>query len=953
MLDPLNDLTRLSLLRRDDMLVLGIRLVNLAMIEDASGSARLVVFDPASVASIEVIFPPQAMLEQAVAFGEDPPGTSHACDARFSGPSRLALLVTEEALPIPLAARGLLAWARLVGDPAGTALECVWGLSLRPGFLTNDTWAHAVEPATTGNGVTAMWQTSLVTRDASGSPDLSNRSMPLSCTLTQAFHPPFRSSLRDDQRQAIAAAIRLRPVLARELTLSAFGATIDLVGDWTDLPEAGLTEYRHRGAQGRDQSVATVQRGYLFPFGLPALLATYTERVEGSFGSAVLSQTSQLNLITPTVSYEGAVGLPFQGRGFPFRSLRVHDPLTATVTVTGGLAAGVSWIDARPGERFLFHFTAEDYEGHTVSFSAPVAFVDRAHAFKDLGRAVDGYNGERRSAPVTSAGRVALAIGAAPGRSAVDIMALYVGARTAIADADSLEQAGQLAAFPSLEGVDARIPSLEAFRGGRPRGAGPVNRVPGRPERAGIASSAGTPTQTPSRGGLKLDQNYLETGLAGPGIYARLAEQVPFLPPPSSAGGLAALALPVSGLSQEAGLVGGDLEAFRTGRFDPAKFFKPAGLPDFLPPKLLGFVPLPDLVQPATLGDGEAVPRIVTEVIFADGDHDRPPEAVRSTITWRPKVKAGLFGGVLSTSTATTLDLRCTTSADLRGGAPTSEVKGELRSFSLNFARSLLVVDFERLAFTSHAGATPSLDARVTKVRFGRDVLQFFDRLCSCFPSPANGPHVIVRDGSIEASYTLAIPTVPAGVFLLQNLALAASLTLPLDGRQVQTRFALSSREHPFLVTVSLFGGGGFFALEVVGDTIAELEVQLDFGAATALDLGVASAAVSVTAGIHITVIHDQPMLDGFFRAVGELDVLGVVSVSVEIYLVLLYVPEKMISGSAEFTVRVRVLFFSQSLPLHVERSFGAGGDPTFDVAFPTAQPWRERCAAFAPMVGP
>ena len=54
----------------------------------------------------------------------------------------------------------------------------------------------------------------------------------------------------------------------------------------------------------------------------------------------------------------------------------------------------------------------------------------------------------------------------------------------------------------------------------------------------------------------------------------------------------------------------------------------------------------------------------------------------------------------------------------------------------------------------------------------------------------------------------------------MQNLAISSSVTLPLDGAPVQASFAFASRDHPFLVTVSLFGGGGFFALTVVSDKV-------------------------------------------------------------------------------------------------------------------------------------
>jgi hypothetical protein len=276
-----------------------------------------------------------------------------------------------------------------------------------------------------------------------------------------------------------------------------------------------------------------------------------------------------------------------------------------------------------------------------------------------------------------------------------------------------------------------------------------------------------------------------------------------------------------------------------------------------------------------------------------------------------------------------------------------------LSSFNLNFAGGLVVVDFDSLAFTSHAGAAPKLDVKIRSVAPGRNAFAFFQQLLDNLPGAGNVPQIDYRDSSLVASYSLAIPSIPMGAFLMQNLAVSSSVTLPLDGRPVQASFGFASRDHPFLLTVSLLGGGGFFALTVVGDTLQQLEAQLDFGAAASLDLIVASASVTVTAGIHLTVTNGSPDIDAFFRATGQVDLLGIISVSLEIYLALEYVggPPKQFRGTAEFTVRVQVAFFSQSLSFSVSRSFSAGADPTFDIAFPSAAPWQQRCAAFAPMV--
>src|SRR6202023_3032345 len=91
----------------------------------------------------------------------------------------------------------------------------------------------------------------------------------------------------------------------------------------------------------------------------------------------------------------------------------------------------------------------------------------------------------------------------------------------------------------------------------------------------------------------------------------------------------------------------------------------------------------------------------------------------------------------------------------------------------------------------------------------------------------------------------------PVCVFSLQNLKFDAGLTIPFDGTPVRARFGLCTRDDPFILTIECFGGGGFFSLAVGADGIEALEVSLEFGAAIALDFGVASGSASIMAGIY------------------------------------------------------------------------------------------------------
>jgi hypothetical protein len=944
----------LSLLRREDMLAVDFTFENLSRTRDRAGREVLVPTDPAWPSVLTAIFPPQAILEAAFAEGvEDvPPLAGGLAGARLSWVSQLAFSVPH-GKPIPFSAAGLLTWTGLRTVPERTRVECVWDLALKPAGA-DVTWAHARRPLTSPAGVTELWQTRLRPRDRFGQPDHGARGpMPLAGMCAWEAALPFPSSLTFDQRRLIERAVELRPVQAYELALGALGATVDLVGQWEGLPVA-VTNWRHRAVLGRDQDVRVSELGYLFPFGFPAQLVTRTER-RLARRVALLRQRHTLTILRTDVSYEGAVGLPNRGRGFPFRRAHLHGPLTLSVSTADPLDGPTFWVrrpEDPPGARVLFDLTAEDWAGQHVNFSAPVAFVVRALAFGGLAEAARKYTAERGQVPLPVAGRLAL-VPTAAADTTVDVTALRIGAQPATATPLELQRADQLAAFPLLGGVDAQVPALAAFPSPDP--AGPAPTLPALPA---------LPRPRP----LVLDDKYVTEGLGAAGIYARLPQPARFAPPVTSAGGVAGLAYPVRGLSRVAGLVGGDLEAFRRGMFDP-KAFLAHNQPDLAalglkPPKLLGFIPLPELVERGLIGDGVSAPHVTTEVLHPGGDRMRPPEAVRARVTWRPRLKTGDLL-LLRTNRNSTLDLRSTTLVHLAGGEPVSEVSGELRAFELVFggALPLLIVRFERVAFLSRSGAKPSLDVKVADVQLGRE-LRFLDRLRAYLPSPGAGPKVTVRADAIEATMTIAVPTLSVGVLLLSNLAVSATFTLPFDG-PVRARFAVSSRDHPFLVTVSLFGGGGFFAVTVGPDGIEALEAQLEFGAATALNLGVVSASVTVTAGIYFRYGDGILHISGFFRAVGMVDLLGIVTVSVEIYLALEYREEPKLPGDlhgpkhsrflgrGSVTVRVKVAFFSQSITLSLERSFGGGSDPTFDLAFPTATPWRDYCAAFDRMAGP
>ena len=186
----------------------------------------------------------------------------------------------------------------------------------------------------------------------------------------------------------------------------------------------------------------------------------------------------------------------------------------------------------------------------------------------------------------------------------------------------------------------------------------------------------------------------------------------------------------------------------------------------------------------------------------------------------------------------------------------------------------------------------------------------------------------------VEASYSLGLPPLAFGAFTLQNVTLGAGLNLPFVEEPARLRFNFAERHSPFQLTVLALGGGGFFALEVALDRVVGLEAALEFGAAAALNLGVARGSVHVMGGIYFALRagvegeQSDTELTGYLRCGGELRVLGLVSVSVEFYMELSYRSSTdEVRGQATLTVQVSVLFFRKKVSLTLERRFaGPGG---------------------------
>lgn len=361
------------------------------------------------------------------------------------------------------------------------------------------------------------------------------------------------------------------------------------------------------------------------------------------------------------------------------------------------------------------------------------------------------------------------------------------------------------------------------------------------------------------------------------------------------------------------------------------------------------------------LGTLLPMPVITSRPIYAPGvDPARPsepPRAVATRLYWRTRVRAHepLKPVNGEDFIPLTIDVRNTVARD--GSPPTARVEGRLERFVLEFF-GIVAVRFTRLTFLAETGKKTDLSAEGVGVTF-MGALSFVNELQQLLPADgfSDPPNLTVGPDGVVAGYTLSVPAVGVGVFALQNLHLSAQLDLSYTN-PTAFRFALSRRDSPFLVTVSLFGGGGYFALEATSGEGITLEAVIEFGGHFTIDLVVASGGIYLMAGIYFKIGPDSEregkrklVLNAYVRAGGYVEVLGLITVSIEFFVALDYREEgerNLLVGVARVTVGVRVLFFSTSVTLELKQEFaGSGADPTFDEVM-TTDDWEQYCRSFA-----
>jgi hypothetical protein len=280
------------------------------------------------------------------------------------------------------------------------------------------------------------------------------------------------------------------------------------------------------------------------------------------------------------------------------------------------------------------------------------------------------------------------------------------------------------------------------------------------------------------------------------------------------------------------------------------------------------------------------------------------------------------------------LTLTAVFTVDPGSHSPVYTVNGSVDPFTTYLigqgsALDFISLHFESLTFSASTGTKPTVNVNLDTVAFD-GVLTFVNTLEQFLESLGGGGLAVdVTPTEVTVATSISVPDIAVGIFTLTGISFNAGVTVPfLDGPAVGT-FSFATQDNPFTLTVAMFGGGGFLALALNFGGVHSVSASLEFTGQFALDVYVASGSLSLSAGIYFNYTNGSgTTITGFVRAIGQISILGIITVSASLDLSLSYASaDNSVTGQAAFCTSISICGFSKSISFTVTKTFaGAGG---------------------------
>ena len=757
----------------------------------------------------------------------------------------------------------------------------------------------------------------------------------------------------------------------QRLWLSLLGGWLDVSGSFAGTGD--VAAWAQRIATGRDSHVRVTRRGWLAPFGHAAAVIEIAERKflvdTANVVTAALQKQEFLSVTPSTIDYTALVDvMPHEGREVPFHRLDMTSNLTVEITrspildVDTALAFVPNGID--DGEPVTFDYTATDRTGaHTVAFTMPGAFVhvdvadDEVTVNEVISFFEDAASIEVRE---TTLGGQPVAYADEPqGTEGEGKTTLSTQRMSFTLRAPAGTVSGGLAPFiPAMDSADVFDARVDALRG---LDADPFTVV--------------------------LNDHWLTDGLDTAGNLAlAFLDLDTSITLPFSGGG-SGLSAPDLNVEQLTALLGPAIRLAAGGEWDPATALAEAAL-------FLGTVKLKDVIAAINIGGdalpAEGLPRF--DVELRRPDPAALPDALCISLRWTAPLKR--LGDTLLVPAD--FDDDSPFDAGAKGelaflveqclplddplGEPELTVDVAVRNFMIQLPppKPIIGVAFSRIRFLDPPDGPPDVDVDIAAVRF-LGSLTFLDPIQEFLSGLGGGPRLEISDDAVQADLTFPLPDISLGVLGITGLEVGTGLVVDLTGGPLRSAFNLGTRGDPFTLSVLGFGGSGSLELEASPHPLGIVRLELSFAFVIELTVDVVVAKGSLRASFGaaleveaITTDEDEASVEvtltAFLDVVGEVEVLGLISIMIQVLLTLEYnASTEIMSGTATVNASVDVGFIEKEVSFSVSHEMALGDSAAafrtalaagaattaatdgFAARFPDKDIWSTYCAAFAP----
>lgn len=293
-------------------------------------------------------------------------------------------------------------------------------------------------------------------------------------------------------------------------------------------------------------------------------------------------------------------------------------------------------------------------------------------------------------------------------------------------------------------------------------------------------------------------------------------------------------------------------------------------------------------------------------------------------------------GKVFLPAKGTRLDVKMRASIDLLNPRkPDARIDGHMGPFGIQLFGNFDVVllNFRGLDFRAGGGRPSGFDVRFGDFVIGQKA-KFLKQL-EAYISPKGGlpPVRPMKDKpGIEATYGINLGSFGVGTLSFSNVSLNAGARLPF-GATDEAEFIVSigRSDAPFLISSTIFGGGGYLALLANGKGFIGLETSFDYGGVFTFGFGPLSGTGQITLGLYFRAARGEPARLGMnFMARGAANI-ACFSFSASLFVRLTYVGGQM-NGRATYTFSFSIGIDDIDFTFEVFVSQGASagsGSPT------------------------